>query len=321
LQSHTEVGVALRSARIALALPLESIARELQLPVAQLKALETGSTGSFATQTQRADATRQLLSRFNLPEAWASFQPAESEWPAPSSTPLVAPLSGTRATSPRAASAEIPPLAPPKPVSSRQRYLALGAASIIVATAIGAALIPAAPPPGDENELEDLRSSAPSAALKTSKATQTSVPNPAVDARPAAQHDAQAVREAMPEVPPAQPAPSPDHPRPTANAGPYAILPGSQTSAPGEATLEIKARAAVEVDLLLGQGATQLTLRPGDRIVLMSGRAERIEVSDRNAVELAMAGRIVQFAPAAPPAAGNNMDQNSNRGVWTIAGR
>jgi hypothetical protein len=55
--------------------------------------------------------------------------------------------------------------------------------------------------------------------------------------------------------------------------------------------------------------------------VLMSGRAERIEVSDRNAVELAMAGRIVQFAPAAPPPTGNNMDQNSNRGVWTIAGR
>ena len=320
MQSHTEVGVALRSARIALALPLESIARELQLPVAQLKALETGSTGSFATQAQRADATRQLLIRFNLPEAWASFQPAESEWPAPSSTPLVAPLSGTRATSPLAPSAEIPPLAPPKPVSSRQRYLALGAASIIVATAIGAALIPAAPPV-DENELEDLRSSAPSAALKTSKAAETSVPDPAVDSRPAAQQDAQPVREAMPEVPPAQPAPSPDRPRPTANAGPYAVLPGSQTSAPGEATLELKARAAVAVDLVLGQGATQLTLRPGDRIVLMSGRAERIEVSDRNAVELAMAGRTVQFAPAAPPAAGSNMDQNPNRGVWTIAGR
>jgi hypothetical protein len=34
-----------------------------------------------------------------------------------------------------------------------------------------------------------------------------------------------------------------------------------------------------------------------------------------------MAGRTVQFAPAAPPAAGNNIDQNPNRGVWTIAGR
>jgi hypothetical protein len=53
----------------------------------------------------------------------------------------------------------------------------------------------------------------------------------------------------------------------------------------------------------------------------MSGRAERIEVSDRNAVELAMAGRTVQLAPAAPPAAGNNIDQNPNRGVWTIPGR
>ena len=319
MQSHTEVGVALRGARIALALPLESIARELQLPVAQLRALETGSTGSFAAQVQRADATRRLLIRFNLPESWASFQPAESEWPSPSSTPLVAPLSGPTAASSRAPSAEIPSLTPPKPVSTRQRYVALGAASIVVATAIGAALIPAAPPV-DENELEDMRSSAPSAVLKTSKAAETTVQDPAADARPDAQQDAQAVREAMPEVP-AQPALSADHPRPTPNAGPYAILPGSQLSAPVEATLEIKARAAVAVDLVLGQGATQLTLRPGDRVVLMSGRAERVEVSDRNAVELAMAGRAVQLAPLAPPAAGNNIDQNANRGVWTLAGR
>jgi len=319
VQSHTEVGVALRGARIALALPLESIARELQLPVAQLRALETGSTGSFAAQVQRADATRRLLIRFNLPESWASFQPAESEWPSPSSTPLVAPLSGPTAASSRAPSAEIPSLTPPKPVSTRQRYVALGAASIVVATAIGAALIPAAPPV-DENELEDMRSSAPSAVLKTSKAAETTVQDPAADARPDAQQDAQAVREAMPEAP-AQSALSADHPRPTANAGPYAILPGSQLSAPVEATLEIKARAAVAVDLVLGQGATQLTLRPGDRVVLMSGRAERVEVSDRNAVELAMAGRAVQLAPVAPPAAGNNIDQNANRGVWTLAGR
>ena len=319
MQSHTEVGVALRGARIALALPLESIARELQLPVAQLRALETGSTGSFAAQVQRADATRRLLIRFNLPESWASFQPAESEWPSPSSTPLVAPLSGPTAASSRAPSAEIPSLTPPKPVSTRQRYVALGAASIVVATAIGAALIPAAPPV-DENELEDMRSSAPSAVLKTSKAAETTVQDPAADARPDAQQDAQAVREAMPEAP-AQSALSADHPRPTANAGPYAILPGSQLSAPVEATLEIKARAAVAVDLVLGQGATQLTLRPGDRVVLMSGRAERVEVSDRNAVELAMAGRAVQLAPVAPPAAGNNIDQNANRGVWTLAGR
>jgi len=319
VQSHTEVGVALRGARIALALPLESIARELQLPVAQLRALETGSTGSFAAQAQRADATRRLLIRFNLPESWASFQPAESEWPSPSSTPLVAPLSGPAAASSLAPSAEIPSLTPPKPVSTRQRYVALGAASIVVATAIGAALIPAAPPV-DENELEDMRSSAPSAVLKTSKAAETTVQDPAADARPDAQQDAQAMREAMPEVP-AQPALSADHPRPTANAGPYAILPGSQLSAPVEASLEIKARAAVAVDLVLGQGATQLTLRPGDRVVLMSGRAERVEVSDRNAVELAMAGRAVQLAPVAPPAAGNNIDQNANRGVWTLAGR
>ena len=319
MQSHTEVGVALRSARIALALPLESIARELQLPVAQLRALETGSAGGFAAQKQRADATRQLLIRFSLPESWATIQPPESEWPEPSSTPFVAPLSGPAAASALAPSAEIPPLASPKPVSPRQRYIALGAASIIVATAIGAALIPVAPPV-DENELEDLRSSAPSAALKTSKAAETTVTDPAVDPRTDAQQDPQAVKEAMPKVP-ARSAPSSDHPLPSANTGPYAILPGSQTSAPAEATLEIKARAAVAVDLVLGQGATQLTLRPGDRIVLMSGRAERIEVSDRNAVELAMAGRTVQLAPAAPPAAGNNIDQNPNRGVWTIAGR
>jgi hypothetical protein len=318
VQSHTEVGVALRSARIALALPLESIARELQLPVAQLRALETGSTESFSSQKQRADTALQLLIRFNLPESWASFEPAEWEWPTPSSNPLVAPLSGTTTGRP-APSAEIPPLISPKPVTSRQRYIALGAASIIVATAIGAALIPATLPV-DENELEDLRSSAPSTALKASKAGETKVPDPAVDSRPDTQQDEQTVKEAMPEVL-AKPATPSDQPRPTVNAGPYAILPGSQTSVPDEATLEIKARAAVAVDLVLGQGATQLTLRPGDRVVLMSGRAERIEVSDRNAVELAMAGRAVQLAPVAPPAAGNNVDQNPNRGVWTIAGR
>ena len=318
MQSHTEVGVALRSARIALALPLESIARELQLPVAQLRALETGSTESFSSQKQRADTALQLLIRFNLPESWASFQPAEWEWPTPTSNPLVAPLSGTTTGRP-APSAEIPPLISPKPVTSRQRYIALGAASIIVATAIGAALIPATLPV-DENELEDLRSSAPSTALKASKAGEIKVPDPAVDSRPDTQQDEQTVKEAMPEVL-AKSATSPDQPRPTVNAGPYAILPGSQTSVPAEATLEIKARAAVAVDLVLGQGATQLTLRPGDRVVLMSGRAERIEVSDRNAVELAMAGRAVQLAPVAPPAAGNNVDQNPNRGVWTIAGR
>jgi len=318
VQSHTEVGVALRSARIALALPLESIARELQLPVAQLRALETGSTESFSSQKQRADTALQLLIRFNLPESWASFEPAEWEWPTPSSNPLVAPLSGTTTGRP-APSAEIPPLISPKPVTSRQRYIALGAASIIVATAIGAALIPATLPV-DENELEDLRSSAPSTALKASKAGETKVPDPAVDSRPDTQQDEQTVKEAMPEVL-AKPATPSDQPRPTVNAGPYAILPGSQTSVPDEATLEIKARAAVAVDLVLGQGVTQLTLRPGDRVVLMSGRAERIEVSDRNAVELAMAGRAVQLAPVAPPVAGNNVDQNPNRGVWTIAGR
>ena len=318
MQSHTEVGAALRSARIALALPLESIARELQLPVSQLRALETGSNESFASQKQRADAALQLLIRFNLPESWASFQPAEWEWPTPSSNPLAAHLSGLT-TGRLAPSAEIPPLISPKPVTSRQRYIALGAASIIVATAIGAALTPATLPV-DENELEDLRSSAPSTALRASKAGETKVPDPAVDSRPDTQQDEQTVKGAMPEVL-AQSATSPDQPRPTVNAGPYAILPGSQTSVPAEATLEIKARAAVAVDLVLGQGATQLTLRPGDRVVLMSGRAERIEVSDRNAVELAMAGRAVQLAPVAPPAAGNNVDQNPNRGVWTIAER
>jgi hypothetical protein len=198
-------------------------------------------------------------------------------------------------------------------VTSRQRYIALGAASVVVASAIGAALIPAALPV-DENELEDLRSTAPSAALKVPKEADTKAPETASDP------DAYAVKEAMPEVP-AQSGHSPDHPSLIGKAGPYAILPGSQVSAPTEAALEIKAQAAVVVDLVLGQGATQLTLRPGDRVVLMSGRAERVEVSDRNAVELAMAGRAVQLAPVASPTAGNNLDQNPNRGVWTIAGR
>ena len=316
MQSHTEVGVALRAARIALALPLESIALELRLPVAQVRALETGSTDGFATQEQRAERTRRLLIRFKLPESWADIQPAESEWPAPSSPPSAARASGPKAAGPISPGAEIPPLALPKPVTSRQRYIALGAASIVVATAIGAALIPAAPPV-DENELEDLRSSAPSTALKTAKAAETKVPDAAPDTEP----NAQGVKEAMPEVPAAPLPPAADQTPPQAKAGPYAILPGSQVSAPTEAALEIKARAAVAVDLVLGQGATQLTLRPGDRVVLMSGRAERVEVSDRNAVEIAMAGRTVQLAPVATPTTGNSPDQYPNRGVWTLAGR
>ena len=200
-------------------------------------------------------------------------------------------------------------------MTSRQRYIALGAASLVVATAIGAALIPAAPPV-DENELEDLRSTAPSAASKPPKATETEGPETQADIKP----DAYAVKEAMPEVA-NQSTPTPVNAPSASSTRPYAILPGSQLSLPTEAALEITARAAVAVELVLEQGATQLTLRPGDRVVLMSGRAERVEVSDRNAVEVAMAGKAVQLAPVAPPTAGNSPGQNPNRGVWTIAAR
>jgi hypothetical protein len=185
----------------------------------------------------------------------------------------------------------------------------------VVATAIGAALIPAAPPV-DENELEDLRSTAPSAALKTPEDAELKGPETHTDAEP----DAYAVKEAMPELT-NQATPTPVNTSPASGTRPYAILPGSQVSLPTEAALEITARAAVAVELVLEQGATQLTLRPGDRVVLMSGRAERVEVSDRNAVEVAMAGKAVQLAPVAPPAAGNSPGQNPNRGVWTIAAR
>jgi len=185
----------------------------------------------------------------------------------------------------------------------------------VVATAIGASLIPAAPP-ADENELEDLRSTAPSAALKTPEDGGLRGPETQSDAGP----DAHAVKEAMPEVP-NQPTPTPVNTPPASSARPYAILPGSQVSLPTEAALEITARAAVAVELVLEQGATQLTLRPGDRVVLMSGRAERVEVSDRNAVEVAMAGKAVQLAPVAPTTAGNSPSQSPNRGVWTIAAR
>jgi hypothetical protein len=200
-------------------------------------------------------------------------------------------------------------------VTSRQRYIALGAASVVVATAIGAALIPAAPPV-DENELEDLRSTAPSAASKTPEDAEIKGP----ETHPNAGPEAYAVKEAMPEVA-NQASPTPINTPPASSSRPYAILPGSQVSLPTEAALEITARAAVAVELVLEQGATQLTLRPGDRIVLMSGRAERVEVSDRNAVEVAMAGKPVQLAPVAPPTAGNSPGQNPNRGVWTIAAR
>ena len=102
---------------------------------------------------------------------------------------------------------------------------------------------------------------------------------------------------------------------PQSASRPYAVLPGSQIVTPSEPALELKARAAVAVDLVLEQGSTQITMRAGDRVVLMSGRAERVEVSDRHAVELEMTGRAVRLEPVTAT------DVNPNRGIWNIARR
>jgi hypothetical protein len=56
-------------------------------------------------------------------------------------------------------------------------------------------------------------------------------------------------------------------------------------------------------------------MRAGDRVVLMSGRAERVEVSDRHAVELEMIGRAVRLEPVTAT------DVNPNRGIWNFARR
>ena len=325
VQSHTEVGAALRRARIALALPLDSIARELQIPVAQLRAIESGALSAFQDRAQRTEVSRRALKRFQLPESWSDLQPDATVWAViPAGPDKVAPLGIDSVRPSKGPRADIPALLSPKPISPRQRFVALGVAGVVVATAIGAALMPAAVPV-DENELEDLRSSGPSAAAKPAKRA-----SPPGDAKRDADADASiagsdasaqaASTQSMPVSPTLVNAPSSTPSAqppvaPQATSRPYAVLPGSQIVTPSEPALELKARATVAVDLVLEQGSTQIAMRAGDRIVLMSGRAERVEVSDRHAVELEMTGRAIRLEPVAAT------DVNPNRGIWNIAGR
>lgn len=325
MQSHIEVGTALRGARIALALPLDSIARELKIPVAHLRAIELGTTGSFHDVTQRTDVSRRVLARFQLPEGWADLQPAATEWPdAPLSPAVAAPMSPRSARLAPMAHADLPALLAPKPITPRQRLIALGVASVVVATAIGAALIPAAPPV-DENELEDLRSSSPSTTSKAAQGISAQrdagrEANTIAAASPSDAGEKLTSTQSMPVAPTPTTAslnqvPGPDSGSAPTASRPYAVLPGSQIVTPPEPALELKARSAVAVDLVLEQGSTQIAMRAGDRIVLMSGRAERIEVSDRHAVELEMTGRAIRLEPVAVT------DANPNRGIWSVAGR
>ncbi|NBS98943.1 MAG: hypothetical protein EBT08_22780, partial [Betaproteobacteria bacterium] len=310
----------LRRARIALALPLDSIARELQIPVAQLRAIESGALSAFQDRAQRTEVSRRALKRFQLPESWSDLQPDATVWAGiPADPDKAAPL-GIDSTRPsKGPRSDIPALLSPKPISPRQRFIALGVAGVVVATAIGAALMPAAVPV-DENELEDLRSSGPSAAAKPAKP----VSNPVESRRDTdvgasiagSEAGAQtASTQSMPVSPTPGNAPMSAPPAPQAVSRPYAVLPGSQIVTPAEPALELKARAAVAVDLVLEQGSTQIAMRAGDRIVLMSGRAERVEVSDRHAVELEMTGRAIRLEPVTAT------DANPNRGIWNIAVR
>ena len=325
MQSHTEVGAALRRARIALALPLDSIARELQIPVAQLRAIESGTASAFQDLAQRTDVSRRALKRFQLPESWSDLQPDPRGWARiPAGPETAVPLGMDSAGPSKGPRAEVPVLLPPKPISPRQRFIALGVAGVIVATAIGAALMPAAVPV-DENELEDLRSTGPSAAAKPARGMSTpddyrrdSDAGPSIAVSDAGAQAAST--QSMPVSPTPVGAPlsaTAAHPSvdPQSASRPYAVLPGSQIVTPSEPALELKARAAVAVDLVLEQGSTQITMRAGDRVVLMSGRAERVEVSDRHAVELEMTGRAVRLEPVTAT------DVNPNRGIWNIARR
>jgi cytoskeletal protein RodZ len=324
VQSHTEVGAALRRARIALALPLDSISRELQIPVAQLRAIESGTASAFQDLAQRTEISRRALKRFQLPESWSDLQPDPTGWARIPAGPVEAAARGIDAARPsKGPRADIPALLSPKPISPRQRYIALGVAGVVVATAIGAALMPAAAPV-DENELEDLRSSGPSAAAKPAKRGSTTPNDSGRDADASIASSDAGAQAASTQSMPVSPAPgtappsmtsAPPSVAPQAASRPYAVLPGSQIVTPSEPALELKARAAVAVDLVLEQGSTQIAMRAGDRIVLMSGRAERVEVSDRHAVELEMTGRAIRLEPVAAT------DVNPNRGIWTIAGR
>lgn len=285
MQSHVEVGTALRKARLALAWPIEKLARDLKVPPAQLRALEGGSPGPFADLAERARVTRLALGRLELPLEWVALQPP---WVAAASA-------GSLNSSRRAAPPQVS-----KPGSRPKRLFALAAAGAVVLGTIATAFIRVEQgrQESDETQLEDLRT------IEHSKST-TAVK----DFSGAAQATIAMVPEGrLPQAPKSTEglATAPT----TANGAPglpFAVLPGSRIELPQNPVLDLRVRAPVTVALQLAYGPTQLSLQAGDRIVLMTGpQPERIQVSDRSAVDLKLAGTPVKLDPVAGEAQAGN---------------
>ena len=288
MQSHVEVGTALRKARLALAWPIEKLARDLKVSPAQLRALEGGSPGPFVDLAERALVTRLALGRLELPLEWVALQP-----------PWVAAAGASSLNSSR--SAAPPPVR--KPGSRPKRLFALAAASAVVLGTVATAFIRVEQggQESDETQLEDLRT------IEHSKST-TAVK----DFSGAAQTTIAMVPEGrLPQAPKSTEvlAPAPTAPTTTNRAPglPYAVLPGSRIELPQNPVLDLRVRAPVTVALQLAYGPTQLSLQAGDRIVLMTGpQPERIQVSDRSAVDLKLAGTTVKLDPVAGEAQAGN---------------
>ena len=342
----SDIGAAIRTARIALALPIEALARELGVPPSQLRAIEQGSLGLVSALPQRRVFLQRLLARLQLPADWseildqatsdahqdasqaapsAPIAPSEpSSADRPSATPASAPNDLKRIGHPSKAGAggstkagmpaPVGVLAAP-PITARRRAIALGIAAVLVSAAIGAAFIPVRREVLDDTELEDLRSSKPSGSYGSAKSS----PVDAVLAPPAPAPGAEGSIEMPAKVSAADSARGPAPPAQSAPVSastdrPYAVLPGSQLAEPQEpAALDLRARYKVEVSLLLEQGPVNLELNRGDRVVLLSGRPDRVEVSDRHAVELHITGQAASLQ-ALPPSANAS---GAARGFWS----
>jgi len=347
MHTVSDIGAAIRTARIALALPIEALARELGVPPSQLRAIEQGSLGLVSALPPRRAFLQRLLARLQLPADWSEIlDPATSDaHQEPSQASPIAPIAPSgpppAADSPSATPASAPNdlktigrpskagaggrtktgmpapvdvLAAP-PVTARRRAIALGIAAVLVSAAIGAAFVPVQREVLDDTELEDLRSSKPSGSYGSAKSS----PVDAVLAPPAPAPGAEGSIEMPAKVSAADsargPAPSAQSASVSASADrPYAVLPGSQLAEPQEpAALDLRARYKVEVSLLLEQGPVNLELNRGDRVVLLSGRPDRVEVSDRHAVELHITGQAASLQ-ALPPSASAS---GAARGFWS----
>ena len=344
MHTVSDIGAAIRTARIALALPIEALARELGVPPSQLRAIEQGSLGLVSALPPRRAFLQRLLARLQLPADWSEIldqatsdahrdasqaAPSAPSGPPPaadllSATPTNAPndlqtighpsKAGAGVSTKAGMPAPVGVLAPP-PVTARRRAIALGIAAVLVSAAIGAAFVPVRREVLDDTELEDLRSSKPSGSYGSAKSS----PVDAVLAPPAPAPGAEGSIEMPAKVSAADSArgPAPSAQSATVSAStdrPYAVLPGSQLAEPQEpAALDLRARYKVEVSLLLEQGPVNLELNRGDRVVLLSGRPDRVEVSDRHAVELHITGQAASLQ-ALPPSANAS---GAARGFWS----